>query len=143
MRARQDGGAAIYLLGGALLVLILVGSLGLAESVRASAVKARGTRALSAALRSAAQHDLHDQQQVERIFRQVLEANLGAQPHTAELVILPEGGYDPLSEQQVGRGAISARLEIPHRLDYLGRWLPEVRLQLVHLEFAVKRNRAG
>ncbi len=143
MKGRQDGGAAIYLLGGALLVLILVGSLGLGEAVRASAAKARATRALSAALRSAAQLDLHNRDQVERTFRQVLEANLGAQPHEAELVILPDGGFDPLSEQQVARGAISARLEIPYRLDYLGRWLPELKLQLVHLEFAVKRNGVG
>lgn len=143
MRAKQDGGAAVYLLGGALLILLLVGSLGLAESVRAGAVKARGTRALAAALRSAAQVDLTNRQQVEDTFRQILAANLGAQAHTAHLVILAEGGHDPLTGRTLDRPALSARLEIPHRLDYLGAWLPEVTLELVHLEYAVKRNRAG
>lgn len=136
----QQGGAAVYLLGGALLVLMLVGSLGLAESVRAGAVKARALRALTAALRSAAQHDLHDQEAVERSFRRILEANLQGYPHQARLVIAADGGFDPLSQQELRRPAVSAELEIPYRLDYLGAWLPELRLRLVHTEFSAKRR---
>lgn len=141
MSARgQQGGAAVYLLGGALMILLLVGSLGLAESSRASVVKTRAARALTAALRSAAQHDLRDREAVERTFRQILAANLGDQPHTAQLVILPAGGTDPFSGQELRRPAISAQLEIPHRLEYLGRWLPELRLRLAHAEFSAKRS---
>ncbi len=137
----ERGGIAIHMLGVSLLLLLLVGGMGLAETARAMAVKAAATRSLAAALQSAARHpDPADRKAVERLFRQTLKANLGGLPHTAELRIVPAGGRDPVTDRRLDRPVLVAHLTLEHRLAYLGRWLPAIRLEVAQTAPGRRRN---
>ncbi len=117
MRGVQ-GGIAVTLLGGALLILLLVGALGLAESARATMVKTRATRALAAAVHAAALEAPVGTTAAERVFHRILAANLAGYEYAAEITI-------PAHE-----GTVSGTLILPYRLEYLGRWLPAVHLRV-------------
>lgn len=142
MRRGQAGGAAIQVLGAALLVLLLVGGLGLAESVRAATVKAQATRALAAATDSAARLDPRDRRAAEALFYRVLAANLGGAPYLASVTLLPDGGRDPVTGQALDRPLVSGRLELQYRPEYIGRWLPPVPVRLSYTALAARRKTA-
>jgi hypothetical protein len=141
--AREDGAAALYMLGLALMVLLLVAGLGLADAVRANIIKTAAARALLAATQSAARADPQDPAAVRRSFERVLDANLPGTRHQADLALVPKDGVDPLTGRQFDRATVSARLQMPFRLEYLGKWLPEIRLQLFHSEPIMKRKPAS
>lgn len=139
---QEQGAVAFYMLGVALMTLLLVGGLGTADSVRATIIKTQGTRALLAAVQSAARQDPGDPAAVRRTFERVLAENLPGAIYQADLTLLPGGGLDPLTGRTFDRGTVSARLELAFRLEYLGRWLPGAKLQLFHSEPIVKRKPA-
>lgn len=135
--AEQRGGVALQILGGAFLLLILVLGLGLAEYVRATAVKTVGMRALAAAVQSAALSPEPDM-----TFRQVLALNLPGIEHRAYLSEVAAGQRDPIAQEPYKTRMLVGALELEHRLDYLGQWLPAVRLRLTHAEPRPKRKPA-
>jgi hypothetical protein len=125
----QQGGVATYLLGFSGVVLILFALLALLEGRRATLMKTEATRALEAALQSAA---LSDQDQAERTFDRVLRANLGNQAYQAALHTLPAGGFDPSAGVRRTQPFVTGALSIAYRLTYIGWWLPPGQIQIVH-----------
>ncbi|HLN61954.1 MAG TPA: hypothetical protein VK464_10435 [Symbiobacteriaceae bacterium] len=120
---RPRGGIAVQVLGAALLPLVLVLGLGLAEGARALSVRTGAQRALAAAVQSAA---AAAPVRREVVFRQVLAANLGEMVHDAHLRVAP--------------GELVGELRFPYRLTYLGTWLPPLAVQISHTEPAGNRN---
>lgn len=135
---RQDGAIALHILGGVLMALLLVGGLGLAETARALTLKTQATRALAAAVQSAAQADEADREQV---FRQVLAANLDAAAgsYRATLHLLAPGSVDPVTGARLERPAVSGQLDLTFRLNYLTSWRSEVPLRLQHTTLAKRK----
>jgi hypothetical protein len=125
----QQGGVATYLLGFSCLVLILFALLGLLEGRRATLMKTQATRALEAALQSAA---LSDPDQAERTFDRVLRANLGEGRYQAALHTLPTGGYDPLAGAIRTQPFVTGAISLEYHLSYVGWWLPPGQIQVVH-----------
>ncbi|HYG56717.1 MAG TPA: hypothetical protein VD902_01425 [Symbiobacteriaceae bacterium] len=123
MMRRSEGGAAPHVLGAALMLLLLVGGLGLAESARAQAVRTAAMRALTAAVQSAARAE---PAAAARTFQEVLRANLGDTPHRAWVT--------------VSGTAVTGHIRLEHRMAYLARWLPPFQWELVRTEPFVKRN---
>lgn len=123
----EQGGIAVTLLGGALLVLLLVGALGLAESARATMVKTRATRALAAAIHSAALEAPVGTAAAERVYHRVLAANLGDTPYEANLTFQA--------------GTVTGTLIFSYRLEYLGRWLPALQVRVALSEAMAGRRR--
>ena len=127
MIRRQDGGVAVILLGTALMLLLVVGALGLAEGARAKAVRSEAQLALTAAVQSAARAPVPEQQAA---FMRILKSNLpGRADYRAELAVEPT--------------ALTGRLLIPFQLQYLGRWLPPFTLEITHTEPLLKRKPRG
>ncbi len=135
MIAGQRGGVAMQILGGAFLLLILVLGLGLAEYVRAAAVKTIGMRALAAAVQSATLTN-----DSEAAFRTVLALNLQGIEHRATMSGVAAGQWDAVAQEPYKTRMLVGTLELEHRLDYLGQWLPAVRLRLTHAEPWPKRK---
>ena len=123
---RNSGAAAVPILGAALLFLLLVGALGLAESARAAAMRTRAVRALAAAVESAIQAGVTDQGAATRAFQRVLKANLAPLPYTAKLTVR-------------GR-TVTGRLEMPYRMQYLTAFRSEARLVVVQSASAPERK---
>lgn len=123
MIARQQGGIAIQVLGVALLLLLIVGGLGLADAARAKALRTSAMRSLTAAVQSAARAPVADRQAT---FDRVLRANMAGAPYRAELHL------DPLSA--------TGRLWIEFKLEYIGRWLRPIQLEMEHTEPLLKRK---
>lgn len=140
MMRRQEGAAAPHILGLALLLLLLVGGLGLAEQVRAAAARTAGARALAAAVQSAARVEGGDLAGINRTFRQVLGANLPGVELKAAVVPLPAGALDPATGERVTRLSLSGRLRLEYRPEFLGRWLPPFAYELYHTEPVWNRN---
>jgi hypothetical protein len=130
----ETGGAAIHVLGCALMLLLLVSGLGLAESARAAMFKAQGLRALAAAADSAARAapagQPGEQRTAAATFQRVLAANLGGLPGNGSVTLLPRGGRDPVSGGEIDRPMLVARLELTYQPAYIGRWLKPVPVQL-------------
>jgi hypothetical protein len=136
------GGVAVQILGTALLVLLLTGGLGLAEAARASAARTAALRSLAAAVQSAA--GAATEAEARAVFSQVLAANLGRDPYQADLHPLAAGAPDPATGRPVPRAALSGRLRFTYRLQYLGRLLPPLPVDLHHTAlWAPERNGKG
>ena len=120
---RSRGGIAVQVLGAALLPLVLVMGLGLAEGARALTVRTGAQRSLAAAVQSAA---AAAPMRREAVFRQVLAANLGQVAHDARLRMVA--------------GELVGDLRFPYRLTYLGTWLPPLAVEISHTEPTGNRN---
>lgn len=132
LRPGQQGGIAVTLLGGVLLVLLLVGALGLAESARATMVKTRATRALAAAVHSAAlaaSAGAGRTAAASRVFHRVLAVNLAGYAYTAKVTLSPD------------QGMVTGTLLLPYRLEFLGQWLPAVPMRITQSEVLAGRRR--
>lgn len=136
----EQGGTAVYLLGAALLCLLLVGALGLAEVSRATMARTAATRALAAALDGAALTHGTDPAATERRFRQLLAANLGPVEHEADLRVLDSGQPDPFTGERFARPVLTARLTLRYPLEYLAPWLPPIPLRATHIAHLAQKE---
>jgi hypothetical protein len=135
----EGGGAAPYLLGACLLLLLLTAGLGLAEAARAAACKTWLLRATVAATEGAAALAATDAAEAHRIFHRLLQENMaglvavtGAPPYEAALHLRPAVTDDPPSAR--GQPAPTAVGEVRLRLPllYLAHLLPAVPVTAVH-----------
>ncbi|HYF92694.1 MAG TPA: hypothetical protein VD969_10675 [Symbiobacteriaceae bacterium] len=108
----------------ALLLLVVVAALGLAEGARARALRTEAQPALTAAVQSAARAPVPEQQAA---FMRILKANL-------------PGRADYRAELAGGPTALTGRLFLPFHIRYLSRWLPPFTLEISHTEPVLKRK---